>query len=488
MHSGSVHVWLGLVIYFGITFLMAWLSRRRATKEQFMEEFFVAGRGIGAWILGLTWIATAASGGTFIGAPALAHTYGWILLLWIASYMVFATTGIGLLGKRVASIGRQTGALTFPDLLRDRFESRAIGITSALAILILYTAFMVAQYIAGARLLEVVLGVPYVWGVLGFVATVSLYTSYGGFRAVAWTDAFQALVMLAGVLIAAPFAIRKAGGFPAIFDNLMAQSPGLLSGPGPNHFLPVPAAISFFCVFALAAPGQPSLVTRFLACRDTRALKRASFLIGLYILLLYPAIMTLGVVGRVLRPDLRAADHATPATILSAVPPVLAGLVLAAPLAAIMSTVSSFLLVTSSAFVRDLYQRNAKSKLTDRKARLLTHAATFIVAAIGVGFALNPPQFLQYIVIFSGTGLSATFLFPLLLGLYWPRMNKAGCLAAILGGFLSFVAQYAFFGTKSFAGSDPFVWSLAISLVCGVVAALVTAPGPSEITRRYFAR
>ncbi len=486
MTSDKAQVGLAFALYLSITFLFAYLAHRRAKKGRFLEHFFVAGREIGPWVLALTWIATSASGGTFIGAPSFAHRYGWVLLLWISSLMVVATVGMGVLGKRVAELGRRTGALTFSDLLRDRFESNTIGTVSGIAIIILYTAYMVAQYIAGARLVEAVAGIPYVWGALGFAVTVSLYTAYGGFRAVAWTDSFQALVMLAGVLVTVFFAVRQAGGLPVVFDSLVHQSPDLVEVPGPEQFLPLPAAISFFLIWPLANLAQPSLMTRFLAAKDTRTLKKASFLIGLYILLLYPAIMTLGVVSRVLVPDLETPDHAIPAVILATVPSLLAGLVLAAPLAAIMSTISSFLLVSSSAIVRDLYQRNVKHEISERTARWLTHVSTFVLAAVALGFALHPPEYLQYIVVFSGTGLAATFLWPTLLGIYWPRMNKAGCLAGMLTGFLSFLTQYAAFGTRSFGGFDPFIWAVLVSLVVSVGVAWMAAPPSKGVQRLYF--
>jgi sodium/pantothenate symporter len=486
MYAASPQVWFAFALYLFITFALAHLAHRRSRGGNFLEDFFVAGREIGPWVLALTWTATMASGGTFIGVPALAHTYGWPVMLWICSYMVVATAGMGLLGKRVAEIGRRTGALTFPDLLRDRFESRAIGVISGVAVLILYTSYLVAQYIAGARVIEAVLGVPYLWGVLAFAITVSLYTVYGGFRAVAWTDSFQAMVMLGGVLLTGFFAVRKIGGLEAVYANLEAQSPEMLSLPGPDGFLPLPAAISFFCIWALATAGQPSLVTRFLACRDSASVKRASFLIGVYILLLYPTIITIGIVGRALVPNLEAADHAMPATILAAVPPMLAGFVLAAPLAAIMSTISSFLLVSSSAIVRDLYQRNIERPLTDAQARRWSRTATFAVTAAALTLAMRPPDFLQYIVIFSGTGLASTFFFPTLLAIYWPRMNTTGCLAGMLGGFLSFLLQYISFGTRSFGGFDPFVWSLLVSLACCLAATHGSQAPPRELTERYF--
>ena len=487
MYEAASSVRAAFAIYIALTFVLAYLARRQASQDGFLREFFVGGRTIGPWVLGLTWIATSASGGTFIGAPALAHANGWSVMLWISGYIVVATTGFGLLGRRIAELGVRTGALTFPDLLRDRFESMAIGAISGVAMLVLHTSFIVAQYIAGARVLEAVMGVPYAWGVASFAVVVGLYTAYGGFRAVAWTDSFQAVVMLVGVLLTAGFGLYKVGGLQAVYDGLAAQSPHLLTPEGPDSFLPLPAAISFFFVWPLATAGGPSLITRFLACRDTTSLRRAALLIGCYILLLYPAVIFVGMLGRVLVPELAAGDHAMPATILAAVPSALAGLVLAAPMAAIMSTISSFLLVASGAIVRDLYQRNARSPVGEGRARTITHLSIVAVGIVAGVFALRPPDYLQYIVIFSGTGLAATFLVPTLLAVYWPGMNKTGCVAGIVAGFVSFLLQYAAYGTRSFLSLDPFVWSLAISALGCIVGSMAGAREPRTLLEKYFA-
>ena len=487
MYESAPLVRAAFAIYLAFTFFLAYLSRRQAVAGGFLREFFVGGRTIGPWVLGLTWIATSASGGTFIGAPALAHANGWSVMLWIAGYIVVATVGFGLLGRRIVELGPTTGALTFPDLLRDRFESRAIGAISGVAMLVLHTSFIVAQYIAGARVLEAALGVPYTWGVLAFAVVVCIYTAYGGFRAVAWTDSFQAIVMLIGVLLTAGFGLYRAGGMQAVYDGLAAQSPALLTPTGPGDFLPLPAAISFFFVWPIAVAGQPSLITRFLACRDTETLRRAAVLIGAYILLLYPAVIFVGILGRVLVPDLAASDHAMPATILAAVPPALAGFVLAAPMAAIMSTISSFLLVAAGAIARDLYQRNARGPVSERRARAATHLAIFAVSALAGIFALRPPDYLQYIVIFSGTGLAATFLFPTLLAVYWTGMNRIGCIAGIATGFAAFLLQYAAYGTRSFWGLDPFVWSLFASVAACILGSRLGRREPRAILSRYFA-
>ena len=487
MYEATPSARLAFALYIALTFLLAYLARRQSSGGGFLREFFVGGRTIGPWVLGLTWIATSASGGTFIGAPSLGHANGWSVMLWISGYIVVATVGFGLLGTRIAQLGERTGALTFPDLLRDRFRSKAIGAISGIAMLILHTSFITAQYIAGARVLEVALGVPYVWGVASFAVVVGLYTAYGGFRAVAWTDSFQAIVMLVGVLLTAGFGLYRVGGMQALHDGLAAQSPALLTPTGPDAFLPFSAAISFFFVWPIAVAGQPSLITRFLACRDTESLRRAAILIGCYVLLLYPAVIFVGILGRVLVPELAASDHAMPATIVAAVPSALAGLVLAAPMAAIMSTISSFLLVAAGAIARDLYQRNARGPVSDGRARAATHASIAVVGLVGGLFALRPPDYLQYIVVFSGTGLAATFLFPTLLAVYWTRMNRNGCIAGILTGFLSFVLQYAVYGTRSFFGLDPFVWSLAACAAACVLGSRMGTPEPRVVLAKYFA-
>ncbi len=487
MYGAAPEARAAFAVYIALTFLLAYLARRQAAGGGFLKEFFVGGRTIGPWVLGLTWIATSASGGSFIGTPSLAHANGWSVLLWISGYMVVATLGFGLLGTRIAQLGKRTGALTFPDLLRDRFDSRAIGVMSGVAMLVLHTSFIVAQYIAGARVLEVALGVPYAWGVASFAVIVGVYTAYGGFRAVAWTDSFQAVVMLVGVLLTAGFGLYRAGGLQAVHDGLAAQSPELLSPVGPADFLPLPAAISFFVIWPLAVAGQPALITRFLACKDVASLRRAAVLIGCYVLLLYPAIIFVGILGRVLVPDLAASDHAMPATIVAAVPAALAGLVLAAPMAAIMSTISSFLLVAAGAIARDLYQRNARGPVSEARVRAVTHASIGAVGLAGGLFALRPPEYLQYIVVFSGTGLAATFLFPTLLAVYWPRMNRAGCLAGICAGFASFLVQYAMSGTRSLFALDPFVWSLLASALACWLGSLAGRTEPRALLLRYFA-
>ncbi|MCW5966206.1 MAG: sodium/pantothenate symporter [Bryobacterales bacterium] len=486
MPERNLSISLAFVAYIVITFVVAGLAHRQARGKSFLDEFFVAGRGLGPWVLALTWVATMASGGTFVGAPALGWQNGWAVHLWVAGYMTLTFTGMGILGKRIAFLGRATGALTMLDLLRDRFESRGLSALLAVVTLFLYVAYLVAQYVAGARVMEVALGLPYWVGLLIVSVTVTVYTAFGGFRAVAWTDAFQAIVMLVGILMTLAFALHQIGSFEALNAYLGEQSPALLHPPGPENFLPLSQAFSFFVIWPLAVLGQPALMSRFLSTGDGQAVSRATFINGIYVVLLYPAIMTLGILGRKLAPDIAVPDQAIPATIVAVVPSWLAGVVLAAPFAAIMSTISSFLLVTGSAIVRDLYHRNLKHGLSDRKAQWISQGTTVVIGGLALAIAFRPPTYLQYIVIFSATGLASAYVAPTVLGVFWPRATKAGAFAAVAAGLGSFALQYGLYGTRSWLGLDPFVWSLTFSFVAGIVASLATAPPRKAIRQAWF--
>ncbi len=191
-------------------------------KAGFLRKYFLGNRSLGAFAVALT--AAVMSGGTFLGFPSFVYKYGWVVGLWICSYMVAPLTTLGVLGKRIGHIARRTGAITLPDFFRERFGSPALGLLTSLFIILFLGAFLVAQFKAGGVLLKIVLpsstyswanvedvggglGPGYVVGLVVFTATVVAYTAYGGFLAAVWTDVFQSIVMAVGVLILLPLAL-----------------------------------------------------------------------------------------------------------------------------------------------------------------------------------------------------------------------------------------------------------------------------------------
>jgi SSS family solute:Na+ symporter/sodium/pantothenate symporter len=272
--------------------------------------------------------------------------------------------------------------------------------------------------------------------------------------------------------------------------------------------LPVGLAFSFFLMWSLSSAGQPAGMVRMMSFKDTPSLRRAVVLVAAYYITTYLSLIVIFVCARAVFPTEYLKDVGTegvPDSIMPAMArfvarpysPFLAGFLLAAPYAAIMSTVAAFLLMISSSLVRDLYQRTISPGAAERTLRLASYAATALVGLVVVIGALNPPTFLQYVIVFTGTGQSCSFLFPVLLTLYWRRTTRQGALAGLLGGGLTVFALYVLgwidrdpskldpFAPLYLGGLDPLVWGFAASLSLTVGVSLATSPDP-ELTARYF--
>ena len=750
---------VAFVLYIGGVFVLAWCSNRLLKKRQFLSEYFLGSRSLGLWAFALTFAATSASGGSFTGFPSKIYTHGWILGLWIASYLVVPICTMGFLGKRINQVARISGAITVPDVLRDRFRSRELG-WMAVGLIVFFMAFnLVAQFKAGSEILRTLLrdiplfhfasakigliadGLPWLQGVsndyllclLTFAFCVIAYTTYGGFHAVVWTDVMQGIVMVIGVLILLPLALWQVGGLflassdvnemtpPRFYlidvipekpltESVRAQSSWLLlpdeeqgtphllrigrdyileagekeyrnvpvveltsekliarqlaslekegavdhaaealekvqqqskpmwldpalrtafgdgsrimvarvlkysygdgrrgvysTGPGPvpptmpqspgtieltqspigsrlsvvdedgfevlqrvirspvlrvaveageyririhskkkswsekqvsvqtgqltsfsaepsrgwlseaqanesesplprpassSGFLPLGLAFSFFFMWAISGTGQPSNMVRLMAFKNTSALRRGIVVVSFYYGMIYFPLVIIFVCARIVLPGMELeSDRIMPQMAMTltgaAGHPWLAGLLIAAPFAAVMSTVDSFLLVISSGLVRDIYQRSINPKVTDRNVKRMSYACTIVVGAAAMLGAMNPPQFLQDIIVYTGSGLAACFLAPMMFGLYAPRATRAGAIAGMGGGFLAHLSMYlagwavngSFYRPWKLAGIDPVVIGLVVSFLAVFLVSRWTPPPDKETVQRYF--
>jgi len=449
------------------------VSHRFLKKGDFVKEYFIGNRGLGPWVLAFTVAGTAISGGTFMGFPSLIYSKGWIMALWIASYMVVPLTALALMGKRLNQVSRLTGAVTVSDVFRDRFRSPGLGIFSTLLILCFLSVNLIAQFKAAGLVMKQALNLPqedlvlpwlgstidkgYFIGLLVFAVTVVAYTTYGGFWAVAWTDVLEGSVKIGGVILMAVLAWRAVPpvdgltGLAAATEHLRRQDPHLVFGPGPDNFLPLGMAFSFFLMWSVTSPGQPSAMVRLMSFRDSRSLSRSLLLVCIYYVLTYGALLVIFICARAIFPTeyvrgvgkLGEPDSIMPAMALRVAPPLVAGLLLAAPYAAIMSSVAAFLLMISSSLVRDIYQRTINPEVTPRVLKATSYFATALVGLCVLVGALHPPDFLQYIIVFTSTGMACAFLIPMLLLLYWRRATGPGVLAGMIGGLATVLILYA---------------------------------------------
>ena len=545
--SPGAGVLVALLLFIAASVWLGTLAQRRIERGSFLKGYFLGNRGLGAWALALT--ATVQSGGTFMGFPSLVYSHGWILALWISSYMLVPLAGFAVVGKRLAQVSRRSGAITVPDLFRARFASPATGLVASLLILVFMSSMMVAQFKAGAIVMKLAwpgtgalafsetssaVDWPYYAGLGIFAVAVVGYTLIGGFLASVWTDLFQSVMMLGGVLLLLVLIVPAAGGLEqATRVAVEHTSPAFAAAPGYDPsgraFLTPGLAVSFFVVWAYAGFASPASIVRVMASESTAVIRRSIVLLSCYNALIYIPLIAICIAGRALLPDLDKPDEIIPRLALLSTADLpggsfIAGLILAAPFGAVMATVSCYLLVIASGLVRDLYQRFFRPAAGARELRLLTYGVMIAVGLLAVAANIRPVKYLQALVVFSGTGAAASFVTPVLMAAYWRRATARGCIAAMLAGAGTMFTLFAAGWLQRFAlarladgdgssflaaigrvlgpdqqigiadpfrpyfllGLDPIIWGLGVSAVVGILVSLWTTPPNAAHISRFF--
>lgn len=474
-----------ILVLFAAMFPIAYYAYNRGQKEQDKTTgYYLGGRSLGPWVLIFTVLASAASAGTFIGTAGLAYAegYGWV---WGAMMQVpSAVLALGLVGKKYAIVARKLRLITFTDFFKERYENKGVTFLTATCMVIFLVAYMVAQFVGGARVLESITGIDYGVLVVIFAGVVALYTAFGGFLAAAFTDAAQGIVMFVGGIALWIVVLVAVGGMSEVESGQRELDPELLVLPGASGF-DLPMMISYAVMFGLLLAALPHVSVRAMAYRDSAALHKALW-VG-------PAIMAvftlgfgaMGLIGRILYPEAELADLVLPTLIIEHLPGPLAGAVLAAPLAAVMSTVDSMILVVSSALVRDLYAGFVNPRMTDA-----TQSRAGAWASLGIGvlvlvLALRPPNFLQHLINFAIGGLEAGLFVPLILGLYWKRGNALGAAASLLGGMTYYLLAANFVPALAL-GMMPVLMATVCSLVLYVLAAYVGPPPSRRVLVKFW--
>lgn len=355
----------------------------------------------------------------------------------------------------------------------------------------------------------------YLVGLGVFTLTVVSYTLLGGFLAAVWTDLFQSVMMLIGVMLLLVLALSATGGSEAATRTAVEHvGPAYAFGPGYDptgtgrEFMPISLAFSFFWVWVFSGMGSPAGMVRIMAGKGTEVIRKSIYLLAGYNLLIYLPLIVVCICGRALIPDLPAGrtDSIIPELSIlttSKLPggSLIAGLILAAPFGAVMATVSSYLVVIASGLVRDVYQRFINPQAGTHDLRRLSYLVMIGIGVIAVLANIRPVAYLQAIVVFSGTGAAATFCIPALMLAFWRRATVPGMVASMVCGAGTMVLLYVLgaygFDTKQIGqvtsfrpyfilGVDPLVWGLAVSLIAGVGVSLLTAPPSAETVSRMF--
>ncbi|MDO4697606.1 MAG: sodium/pantothenate symporter [Pasteurellaceae bacterium] len=435
-----------LIAYLFFVFGVAFYAYRQRAKGSFLSEYYVGGRSMSGFVLAMTMAATYVGASSFIGGPGAAYKYGlgWVLLAMIQVPAVILS--LGALGKKFAILARRDNCVTINDMLLARYKSPTVVWLSSLALLLSFFGMMIVQFIGAGRLLETTLGISYSTSLVIFAITVGVYTFIGGFRAVVLTDTIQGLVMMVGTLLLLGGVIYAAGGVEPIMDKLEAINPQLTTPYGIDERpLDFTFMMSFWVLVCFGLIGLPPLAVRSMAYKDSKALHRAMILGTIVVSVLMLGMHLAGALGRGVLPDLKIGDQVIPSLMLEVLPPVIVGIFLAAPMAAIMSSIDSMLIQSSSTMIKDLYLAVRPNAVhNESKLKLFSTLTTLSLTAGVFCLALNPPEMLVWLNLLSLGGLEAAFLWVIVLGLYWDKANATGAIFSMVAGLGSYVLMGIF--------------------------------------------
>lgn len=436
-----------LVIFLALALTVSLVVRHRAHTAGggFVKEYFIGNRALGGFVLAMTTIATYGSVSSFVGGPGQAWLVGWG---WVYMAVVQVTALVllyGILGKKMALVSRKLDAVTVIDVIRARYSSNALANVSAVVVVLFFAVTMVAQFVGGAKLFEAVTGYSYLVGLVLFGVAVVLFTTIGGFRGVAVTDAICGVAMLIGIFVLAAGILAAGGGYENIMDTIRTNRPEMLEPFGGGS---MPASLYFtqWLLVGIFTFVLPQSAVRCMGFKNTKALHGAMIMGTVIIGLMMIGVTSLGVLSAgVLTGDLASyggsVDNIIPQAIAQTLPPWLAGVAIIGPIAASISTVSSLLIASSSAIIKDVYLHHCESsgkKPTERKIARSSQAVTLCVGAIVFVLAIVPPDVIWKINMFAFGGLETAFFWVLVCGLFWKRAGKWGALLSMIGGSASY--------------------------------------------------
>ncbi|GEN87941.1 sodium/pantothenate symporter [Oceanobacillus sojae] len=437
---------LPLFIFISLVFIVGiWAGKFVSRSDSFLQEYFLGGRSLGGFILAMTLVTTYGSASSFLSGPGTAYNEG---LGWVLLSMTQLATGyfvLMVLGKRFAIVTRKYKAVTIVDFLKERYQSKWVVLLSAASILIFLFSAMSAQWIGGARLVQSLTGIPYFTALCIFSFAVLVYVVVGGFRAVAITDGIQGIIMFLGTLVLLVAVIIAGGGVSQIMSDLAAENPNLLTPFGSDGSLTPAYVSSFWVLVGVGVVALPQIAVRAMSYKNAKALHRgiiiSTFVVGFIMLNMH----LIGVFGRTVLPGIEIGDTVMPELAQAVLPGWAAGIVLAAPMAAIMTTVNSLLLMVSSTIVKDVYLNYVRPDAGDKTIRRWSMSATALIGIIVVFMSLQPPDLIIWLNLFSMGGLEAAFIWPIILGLYWRRGTKHGAIASMLTGVISYIIFETFY-------------------------------------------
>jgi solute:Na+ symporter, SSS family len=451
--------------------LGAYLSRRVRQSE----DFFVAGRGLGAGLLFSTLLAANIGAGSTVGAAGLGYRDGFSAWWWVGSAGLGSMLLAFAVGPKIWRVAKEHNLYTVGDYLEFRFDRRVRGLAAVLLWLVTLT-ILAGQLIAVSVILNVTAGVSKPLGCAIGAAVATLYFVSGGLFGTARVNALQLVVKLIGFGLAVAFLFQQSGGYYALrmsveLGDAVKNPAAFLSFTGVG----TAGVLKYLAVLVPPFIFSPGLLQKVFGARDERAVRRGVALNGLALLLFAFIPALLGVITRVQFPALEKPDLALPTLLTSSLPLWLGGLLLGAIFAAEVSTADAVLFMLSTSLAKDLYQTFINPQADDQRLLQVVRYTALACGVLGAVLGALLPDVISALTIFY-TVLTATLVLPLLAGLYTRRVPATAALAAMLVSVaLTFVLEWLTQG-QGWYGVPALLWATLGAAIVMLGVSVLTPP------------
>lgn len=409
-------------------------------KTRNQSDFFLGGRSMNPFVVGLSAVSSGRSSWLVLGLSGMAYMTGTGAVWAIVGYTAVEAWQFIWLGKKLRNETQTMDSVTLLDYFESRFNDKAslLRITGVVIIGIFITAYVAAQFNAGAKSLSTALDISFILSLAVSGLLIMVYMVLGGYVAVAYNDVVRAIIMLVGLVVLPVVGIINIGGIGIMMDMLYQFNPAFI-----DPFSLGAGVIIGFIGIGLGSPGQPHIVVRYMSIKDPAMLKYSAIYGTLWNIILGIGAISIGLVGKILIPDINSMPDGDPEMVYlvlssSYFGPVLYGLLVGGVFAAILSTADSQLLVVASTFIRDLYEKVlARNRVIDEKRKLyLSRAVVILSGILALLMAYMAQDLVFWLVLFAWGGLGAAFGPALIMALFWKKATREGIFAGMVSGTL----------------------------------------------------
>ncbi|WP_295697813.1 sodium/proline symporter PutP [uncultured Helicobacter sp.] len=459
--------------------LMLFIGFYFFTKNKNTEDYFLGGRSLGPVISALSAGASDMSGWLLLGLPGALYVSGFIESYIAIGLTIGAFLNWSFVAKRLRIYTSViANSITIPDYFETRFDDdkHILRVVCALVILVFFTFYVSSGLVSGAKLFESTFGLQYEYALITGTLIIVAYTFLGGYKAVCWTDLIQGLLMMGALIIVPITMLNHLGGFSEAMEIVAQIKPEALSmGEGVSAL-----AIISALAWGLGYFGQPHILVRFMSIRSTKEIPNATFIGISWMAISLIGSCFIGVLGiaYVDKFDLSLSDPEKIFIVMSQLlfDPWVAGILLSAILAAIMSTASSQLLVSSSTIAEDFYRRIFSKEASSLAVMRLGRLGVLLVAVVAFLISTDKNSSVLSIVSYAWAGFGASFGSVMLFSLFWSRMTR---IAAILGMVTGAIVVVVY---KNFLSSYLEIYEIVPGFLCAsiviIVASLMTKVRP----------